>query len=110
MGAKSPATSAAASLLFLTGSVTNLLFLTLVDALGQYCFLLFSAVSFAGAWYVHTALPETKGRTLAAIQALMSGAEQGREPGGGGAAGAGQGTQLAVHSSMWHRSGNSAET
>jgi hypothetical protein len=110
MGAKSPATSAAAALLFLTGSVTNLVFLSLVEGLGPYAFLLFAAVAFSGAVYVHQALPETKGRTLVAIQAMMSG---GGAAGGVGSVGAdapggagvpGGSMQLAaVHSDMWHR-------
>lgn len=105
MGAKSPATSAAAALLFLTGSVTNLVFLSLVDGLGPYAFLLFSAVTFAGAIYVHRALPETKGRTLVAIQAMMSGEGAAGGAGAGGSAGMpGSSMQLAaVHSDMWHR-------
>jgi hypothetical protein len=123
MGAKSPATSAAASLLFLTGSATNLVFLSLAEALGPYCFLVYAAVSFLAGWYVHAALPETKGRTLVAIQAMLGAggaagsasapAAAGGAGGAGEGAGAGEGgpgVQLAaVRSSMWHRGGNSEE-
>jgi MFS family permease len=72
MGAKSPASSAATSLLFLTGAVINFVFLTLVHWLGAAAFVLFGAVGFASAWYVHRAVPETKGRTLVEIQALLA--------------------------------------
>jgi MFS family permease len=72
MGAKSPASSAATSLLFLTGAVINFVFLTLVHWLGAAAFVLFGAVGFASAWYVHRSVPETKGRTLVEIQALLA--------------------------------------
>jgi hypothetical protein len=72
MGAKSPASSAATSLLFLTGAVINFVFLTLVHWLGSAAFVLFGAVGFASALYVHRCVPETKGRTLVEIQALLA--------------------------------------
>jgi hypothetical protein len=72
MGAKSPASSAATSLLFLTGAAINFVFLTLVHWLGAAAFVLFGAVGFASAWYVHRSVPETKGRTLVEIQALLA--------------------------------------
>jgi MFS family permease len=72
MGAKSPASSAATSLLFLMGAVINFVFLTLVHWLGAAAFVVFGAVGFASAWYVHRSVPETKGRTLVEIQALLA--------------------------------------
>jgi hypothetical protein len=72
MGAKSPATSAATSLLFLTGAVVNFVFLTLVGWLGPGAFGIFAAVAVGSSWYVYRAVPETKGRTLAEIQALLA--------------------------------------
>eukprot|EP00775_Hariotina_reticulata_P006601 gene6601-6829_t len=72
MGSKSPATSAATSLLFLTGAVVNFVFLSLVGGLGPGAFGIFAAVAFGSAWYVYRAVPETKGRTLAEIQALLA--------------------------------------
>ncbi|KAF6262111.1 major facilitator superfamily domain-containing protein [Scenedesmus sp. NREL 46B-D3] len=72
MGAKSSASSAATSLLFLTGAVINFVFLGLVHWLGPPAFLLFGAVGFASAWYVLRAVPETKGRTLVEVQALLA--------------------------------------
>ncbi|PNG62318.1 Solute carrier family 2, facilitated glucose transporter member 7, partial [Tetrabaena socialis] len=72
MTAKSAATSAATGLLFLTGAVINLVFLSLEDAMGPYVFLLFAALSLAAAAFVALKLPETKGRTLAEVQALLA--------------------------------------
>lgn len=71
MGAKSPATSAATALLFLTGAFTNLVFLSLVEFMGAYAFLVFAALSVAAAGYVWRFLPETKGKTLSEIQSMM---------------------------------------
>ncbi|KAG2454234.1 hypothetical protein HYH02_001268 [Chlamydomonas schloesseri] len=93
MAAKSAAMSAATALLFLTGAVTDLVFLSLEDALGAHVFLLFAGVCVGGAAFVAAALPETKGRTLAEVQALMavkrkSGSSSGRNrSSGSGSAG-----------------------
>jgi hypothetical protein len=73
MTAKSPASSAATSLLFLTGSVVNLLFLTMVGGLGLWAFVVFGGIALGSSWYVFRAVPETKGKTLAEIQALLQG-------------------------------------
>ena len=73
MTAKSPASSAATSLLFLTGSVVNLLFLTMVGGLGSWAFVVFGVIAISSAWYVFKAVPETKGKTLVEIQALLQG-------------------------------------
>lgn len=72
MGAKSPATSAATSLLFLTGAAVNFVYLSLIGWIGGLAFALFGVVAAGSAWYVWARVPETKGRTLAEIQALLS--------------------------------------
>ncbi len=84
MAAKSPASSAATSLLFLSGAVTNMVFLVLVDGLGAGTFLVFAGVALASGLYVYTQLPETKGRTLAEVQDLMSRGPTGILSWGGG--------------------------
>jgi MFS family permease len=77
MGAKSPATSAATSLLFLTGAVVNFVYLSLIQWMGGAAFGVFGLAAAASAVYVWARVPETKGRTLAEIQALLA-------PGAGG--------------------------
>jgi MFS family permease len=77
MGAKSPATSAATSLLFLTGAVVNFVYLSLIEWMGGAAFGVFGLAAAASAVYVWARVPETKGRTLAEIQALLA-------PGAGG--------------------------
>ncbi|EFJ42942.1 hypothetical protein VOLCADRAFT_119260, partial [Volvox carteri f. nagariensis] len=72
MSAKSAATSAATGLLFLTGSLTNMVFLSLHDQMGPYAFLLFAGLCLASAGYVWALLPETKGYTLAEVQEMMT--------------------------------------
>jgi MFS family permease len=71
-GAKSPATSAATSLLFLTGAVVNFVYLSLISWMGGAAFAVFGIIAFGSAWYVKARVPETKGRTLAEIQALLA--------------------------------------
>jgi hypothetical protein len=72
MGAKSPATSAATSLLFLTGAAVNFVYLSLIHWSGGVAFGLFGLVAAGSAWYVWARVPETKGQTLAEIQALLA--------------------------------------
>jgi MFS family permease len=72
MGAKSPATSAATSLLFLTGAAVNFVYLSLIHWIGGVAFGLFGLIAAGSAWYVWARVPETKGRTLAEIQALLA--------------------------------------
>lgn len=72
MTVKSPASSAATALLFLTGALTDFLFLSIVGAMGQWAFILFAAVALAGSYYVYSHLPETKGYTMTDIQALLA--------------------------------------
>lgn len=84
MAAKSPASSAATSLLFLTGALVDFVFLSMVEGMGQYAYLVFAAVAAGSAVYVWALLPETKERTLAEVQALLAVPLRG---GGGGATG-----------------------
>ena len=66
------------------------MYLTLHSWLGPAAFVCFAGVAFAGCVYCHLQLPETKGRTLAEVQALL---------GGKGAAGA-QSPTLAAASAL----------
>ncbi|GLI65920.1 hypothetical protein VaNZ11_009573 [Volvox africanus] len=98
MSAKSAATSAAMCLLFLTGALTDMVFLSLHDVMGSYAFLLFAALCLASAAYVWLLLPETKGRTLAEVQALMV-----RDTGGGAAVAGGGGSSSSRWVQLWER-------
>mmetsp|Transcript_16261 Transcript_16261/g.48710 ORF Transcript_16261/g.48710 Transcript_16261/m.48710 type:complete len:947 (-) Transcript_16261:1340-4180(-) len=71
MPVKSPAVAAATAALFLAGAVTDFVFLALHRMFGAGTFLLFAAVSAAGGVFVHRNLPETRGRNLEEVQALM---------------------------------------
>eukprot|EP00899_Mesostigma_viride_P018029 jgi/Mesvir1/26227/Mv02404-RA.1 len=70
---KSAAVATATLVLFLAGAASDALFLTIHRALHPYGFLVFAAVAAVGGLYVHAAMPETKGRTLEEIQALLLG-------------------------------------
>lgn len=76
MSSKSPAASAATAMLFLAGAVANLVFLSLHQWLGPFSFLVFGAVAGAGAVYCYLNVPETRGKTLAEIQAMLGGDTQ----------------------------------
>ena len=54
------------------GAAADLAFLSIHSALGAGAFLLFGTVAAAGGIYCWAALPETKGRSLAEVQALLS--------------------------------------
>ena len=60
------------ALLPCTGAAADLAFLSIHSALGAGTFLLFGAIAAAGGVYCWAALPETKGRSLAEVQALLS--------------------------------------
>ncbi|GIL63938.1 hypothetical protein Vafri_17939 [Volvox africanus] len=98
MSAKSAATSAATCLLFLTGALTDMVFLSLHDVMGSYAFLLFAALCLASAAYVWLLLPETKGRTLAEVQALIV-----RDTGVGAAAAGGGSGSSSRWVQLWER-------
>ncbi|KAG2489392.1 hypothetical protein HYH03_012034 [Edaphochlamys debaryana] len=85
MPAKSAGSSAATCLLFLTGAGTDLVFLSLQDAMGHGSFVLFAVISLASGAYVWALLPETKGRQLTEVTAMLS-SEGGRKGGGGAGA------------------------
>lgn len=55
------------------GAIANLVFLTLHTWLGYGSFLVFAAIAFVGGVYCAIVVPETKGRTLAEVQALLAG-------------------------------------
>ena len=89
---KSPASSLATALLFLTGAGVNLAFLSLVARLGvPGAFGLFAGIAAAGAAFVAVCLPETAGRSLAEVQALLQARGGGRGDGDGGDGGGGGG-------------------
>ena len=53
------------------GAGSNLCFLSLHTALGAASFLLFGGIAAAGGIFVYFMVPETKGKTLAEVQALL---------------------------------------
>ena len=54
-----------------TGAVSDLVFLGLLHMFGAVTFILFGAISAAGGVYVYWNVPETKGKNLQEVQALM---------------------------------------
>ncbi len=54
-----------------TGAVSDLVFLGLLHVFGASTFILFGAISAAGGVYVYRNVPETKGKNLQEVQALM---------------------------------------
>ncbi len=61
------------SIEWLAGAIANLVFLSLHSWLGYGSFLVFAAIAFVGGIYCAVVVPETKGRTLAEVQALLAG-------------------------------------
>ena len=55
------------------GFLADSLFLTLLNWFGAYSFLLYGGIAAAGGAYSYMKVPETKGRTLAEIQELITG-------------------------------------
>jgi hypothetical protein len=80
-----------------TGAATNLVFLGLVDLLGApLTFLVFASVAAVAGVYVWRVLPETRGRALDDVQALLAGKSPARLmdlSSGGGASSMGGGLQ-----------------
>ena len=72
MTTKSPATAAAAALLFASGTLADVVFLSAVDALGGWALAICALVAAGGAVFVFCALPETRGVPLAEVQAAMA--------------------------------------
>lgn len=58
------------------------MFLSLHSLLGPFAFLLYSLVALASAGYVYNAVPETNGRSLPEVQALLAGRSLAGAPGG----------------------------
>ena len=75
MGAKSAAMSAAAALLFATGAFTDFVFLSAARAMGGWAFGIVACVCVWAGVYVQWNVPETKGKSLAEVQAMMAGFE-----------------------------------
>ena len=73
MKAKSSAIAMCTATLFLVGSVADMLFLTVRNGIGFGSFILYSAISLMGGVFVYFFLPETRGKTLAEVQASFSG-------------------------------------
>ena len=96
MGAKSPATSAATCILFLTGAAVDAAFLSLVSLLRAGAFGLFAGAAFAGAAYVAAYVPETRGRTLVEVQAMLAGRAAAAAAAGGGGGGSTSGGAAAA--------------
>ena len=71
MRTKAVAAPIATAVLFAGGTVANITFLTLYNSMGSASFLVYAVISLAGAMYLQVYLPETKGRTLAEVQAVM---------------------------------------
>jgi hypothetical protein len=55
------------------GAVTDLVFLGLHRVFGVFTFVIFCAISAAGGVYVYRNVPETKGKQLQEVQALIKG-------------------------------------
>ncbi|KAL4517815.1 hypothetical protein Ndes2526B_g02211 [Nannochloris sp. 'desiccata'] len=72
MGAKSPAASAATAVLFLTGAVADMVFLSFHSWMGPFAFGLYGIIAAAAAVYVYFAVPETKGRNLLEVQEVLA--------------------------------------
>lgn len=62
------------------GAITDLVFIPMHRWFGPASFLVFAAISAAGGVYVFRNVPETKGKTLTEVQALMAALRQ--EPAG----------------------------
>ena len=85
MRVKSAAVSAAAATLFATGAFTDFVFLSAARAMGGWAFGAVACVCLCAGVYVQRNLPETAGKSLAEVQAVMAAS------GGGGGGGEGPG-------------------
>ena len=89
MRVKSAAVSAAAATLFATGAFTDFVFLSAARAMGGWAFGAVACVCLCAGVYVQRNLPETAGKSLAEVQAVMA-----ASGGGGGGEGPGWLTRL----------------
>lgn len=71
MRRKSAAASAATAVLFACGAITDLTFLSLESKLGGGAFVVFAFFAALSGIFVAVFLPETKGRTVEEVQALL---------------------------------------
>lgn len=78
MGAKSPAASAATAVLFFTGAVADMMFLSLHSWMGPFAFGLYGIIAATAAIYVYVVVPETKGRNLLEVQEVLASRRQRR--------------------------------
>lgn len=72
MTAKSPAAAAATAVLFLSGSLTDFLFLSLESWIGCFSFLIYASMAACGGFFVFFSVPETKGLTLLEVQHVFN--------------------------------------
>jgi MFS family permease len=72
MKAKSVAIAICTATLFLVGSVADMLFLTLRNAIGFGSFIVYSVVALFGGAFVYYFVPETSRRSLAEVQASFA--------------------------------------
>lgn len=72
MRVKSAAVSAAAATLFATGAFTDFVFLSAARAMGGWAFGAVACVCVCAGVYVQRNLPETAGKSLAEVQAVMA--------------------------------------
>ena len=81
MRVKSAAVSAAAATLFATGAFTDFVFLSAARAMGGWAFGAVACVCLCAGVYVQRNLPETAGKSLAEVQAVMAAGAGGEGPG-----------------------------
>jgi len=71
MRTKAAAASIVTSILFTAGAVADFTFLSLMDFMGYWSFLIYAAICIAGGVYLQFKLPETQGKTLVEVQELL---------------------------------------
>ena len=71
MRTKAIAAPIATAVLFAAGALANITFLSAYNGMGAGCFVIYAVISFAGGMYLQVYLPETKGKTLSEVQAIM---------------------------------------
>jgi MFS family permease len=84
---KAAAGAVATSTLFASGAAANAVFPTLNASIGGWAFAGYAAVAAGAGLYCHFRLPETKGKTLGEVGALMAERAGGGGGGGGGCCG-----------------------
>lgn len=74
----------ASRVLHAAGGLVDLVFMLLVDLIDGYALLVFAGVALCSAAYVFFMLPETKGHSLAMVQAIINGTDDGGHEGAKG--------------------------